>query len=79
MLTERDQYMASVLRECTGERVVGVFGGAHIEGIKQHLNDVVEDESEFRRQLEVVPQHTIYSAYVRKNKQISIGSAGSDR
>ncbi len=66
MITERDQYMASVLRECTGERIVGVFGGAHIDGIKKHLNDVVEDgdEGEFRRQLDVVPKHNVYSAYV---------------
>lgn len=64
MITERDQYIASVLRECTGDKIVGVFGGAHIEGIKRHLYDVVKDENEFRRKLEAVPDHTIYSAYV---------------
>jgi pheromone shutdown protein TraB len=64
MITERDQYIASVLRECTGDKIVGVFGGAHIEGIKRHLYDVVKDENEFRRKLEAVPDHTIYSAYI---------------
>ena len=64
MITERDQYIASVLRECTGDKIVGVFGGAHIEGIKKHLYDVVKDENEFRRKLEAVPDHTIYSSYV---------------
>jgi pheromone shutdown protein TraB len=39
MVTEKDIYIASVLRECPGERIVAVVGRGHVEGIKQHLND----------------------------------------
>eukprot|EP00026_Physarum_polycephalum_P009336 Phypoly_transcript_09456.p1 GENE.Phypoly_transcript_09456~~Phypoly_transcript_09456.p1 ORF type:complete len:369 (-),score=64.52 Phypoly_transcript_09456:211-1317(-) len=39
MVTEKDLYIASVLRECPGERVVAVVGRGHVEGIKQHLHD----------------------------------------
>ena len=39
MVTEKDLYIASVLRECPGERVVAVVGRGHVAGITQHLCD----------------------------------------
>lgn len=39
LVTEKDLYIASVLRECPGERVVAVVGKGHVAGITQHLCD----------------------------------------
>jgi pheromone shutdown protein TraB len=39
MVTEKDIYIASVLRECPGTRIVAVVGKGHVDGIKQHLCD----------------------------------------
>jgi pheromone shutdown protein TraB len=60
-LDERNEYMASVLRDCQGKRIVGVFGAAHIDGIAQHVNDHHIDGRTLRKQLTVVPPHNFYS------------------
>lgn len=39
LVTEKDLYMASVLRECPGKRIVAVVGKGHVAGITEHLHD----------------------------------------
>lgn len=39
MLSERDEYMASWLRDCYEDTIVAIVGKAHIPGISTHLND----------------------------------------
>lgn len=39
MVTEKDLYIASVLRECPGKRIVAVVGKGHVAGITEHLHD----------------------------------------
>eukprot|EP01112_Ceratiomyxa_fruticulosa_P011193 TRINITY_DN3022_c0_g2_i1.p1 TRINITY_DN3022_c0_g2~~TRINITY_DN3022_c0_g2_i1.p1 ORF type:complete len:237 (-),score=42.39 TRINITY_DN3022_c0_g2_i1:39-749(-) len=60
-LEERDLYLASGLRECKGKIVVGVVGLAHLQGIRQHLNDK-EDAIEIKKKLNEIPPHTLFSA-----------------
>ena len=37
LIDERDRYMAEKMRQCEGDRVVGVVGAAHVSGIVQAL------------------------------------------
>lgn len=39
LVTEKDKYIASVLRETPGDRIVAVVGKGHIAGITHHLQD----------------------------------------
>lgn len=37
LISERDQYLASKIKEAPGHKVVAVLGGAHVPGIKQEI------------------------------------------
>lgn len=63
IIAERDQYMASALRQVaagapTGKaspyRVLAVVGAGHLPGLVRHLRDDAEDPAQLRRSLETV-------------------------
>jgi pheromone shutdown-related protein TraB len=63
IIAERDQYMASALRQVaanapTGQgspyRVLAVVGAGHLPGLVRHLKDDAEDPAQLRRSLETV-------------------------
>lgn len=37
LISERDQYLASKIKEAPGEKVVAVLGGAHVPGVKKEI------------------------------------------
>ena len=63
IIAERDQYMASALRQVAAGkpagaavpyRVLAVVGAGHLPGLARHLTDDTADPAELRRSLEVV-------------------------
>lgn len=63
IIAERDQYMASALRQVAAGkpvdagspyRVLAVVGAGHLPGLARHLKDDTADPAELRRSLEVV-------------------------
>jgi pheromone shutdown-related protein TraB len=63
IIAERDQYMASALRQVAADkptgaavpyRVLAVVGAGHLPGLARHLKDDTADPVELRRSLEVV-------------------------
>ncbi len=61
---ERDQYMASVLRECGGNVVVGVVGAAHVYGIMEILEkEEVTNGVKLRHALRQRPSQYLSSSY----------------
>ncbi len=57
LLDERDEYMATKLRNATGKKILGVFGAAHIQGIRKQLEQKKEHvhTNERIQQLEYIP------------------------
>jgi pheromone shutdown-related protein TraB len=37
LISERDQYLASKIKEAPGEKIVAVLGGAHVPGVKNEI------------------------------------------
>ncbi len=37
LISERDQYLASKIKEAPGEKIVAVLGGAHVPGVKKEI------------------------------------------
>jgi len=63
IIAERDQYMASALRQVAAGvpagaaspyRVLAVVGAGHLPGLVRHLHDDAADPAELRRSLEIV-------------------------
>jgi len=54
LVTEKDLYLASVLRECRGRTIVAVVGAGHVPGITKHLHDR-EDGYLLRAELSMTP------------------------
>jgi hypothetical protein len=57
IVTEKDLYLASVLRECRGRTIVAVVGLGHLPGITQHLPDR-DDGYLLRAELSITPPLT---------------------
>jgi len=55
LVTEKDLYLASVLRECRGRTIVAVVGAGHVPGIAQHMQDR-DDGYLLRAELSVTPR-----------------------
>lgn len=53
LIDERDQYLASMISEAPGERVVAIVGAGHVPGIKQWLGKEIN-----RAELETIPPKT---------------------
>lgn len=51
LITERDQYLATKIKNAPGEKVVAVLGGAHVPGVKVALN-----ETHSLEELSVIPE-----------------------
>jgi len=51
LLEDRNQYMASKLRQLPHKSIIGVFGESHIEGIIKHIEDKVPNEEEYQKKL----------------------------
>jgi len=59
LISERDRYMAALLREqntdAAGRRVLVVIGAGHMEGLVRHLESGNEEPAAERRELEALP------------------------
>ncbi|EGC39529.1 hypothetical protein DICPUDRAFT_91219 [Dictyostelium purpureum] len=42
LIDERDQYMASCIRDAPGKKIVAVVGKGHVKGISRHINSDME-------------------------------------
>lgn len=45
LVSERDQYLASKIKEAPGEKVVAILGGAHVPGVKKQIFETQDIES----------------------------------
>jgi pheromone shutdown-related protein TraB len=45
LVGERDQYLASKIREAPGEKVVAILGGAHVPGVKKQIFETQDIDS----------------------------------
>lgn len=53
LIDERDQYLASMINDASGKRIVAVVGAGHVPGIKQWLGKEID-----RAALETIPPKT---------------------
>lgn len=44
LVSERDQYLASKIKEAPGEKVVAILGGAHVPGVKKQIFETLDIE-----------------------------------
>ena len=56
LISERDMYLASKIKEAPGRKVVAVLGGAHVPGIKKEIYKTQDIES-----ISVVPPKSLFS------------------
>ncbi len=60
LITERDKYLASKIKNADGEKIVAVVGAGHVPGIKEYWDEKI-DISE----LEVVPRPSKFLNYMK--------------
>lgn len=56
LIDERDRYLMSAIQEAPGQKIVGVVGAGHVEGMVRYLGQAVDREA-----LSVIPEPTLFS------------------
>lgn len=60
LIDERDRYLVSKMRECTGQNVIAVVGAGHVPGMKRYYKEEID-----RTDLEKLPKPSIIWTLVK--------------